>query len=126
MNLCNWHSTYAVLSDRSRFANANFPPSIFYLFLNEKHIDWTQLHLFPPPSFFFFLTHTQQNHTLFSQRWEDLTFLSFVAVLSSVVSFLAPWKRDTGLKVITQRNADIYQCLWFGTLNGPADNFPLQ
>lgn len=105
MNLGNQRSTYTVLSDCRLSANANFSCSIFYLYLNEKHIGWTQLHLFPPPPkpLFFFLNHTQQNHTSFSQHSEPFCFFfpPSVAVLRSVVSFLASWKRDTGLKVIT-------------------------
>lgn len=76
MNSDNQRSTYTVLSDCRLSANANFPSSIFYLYLNEKHIGWTQLHLFPPPPkpFFFFLNHTQQNRTSFSQHSEHFCF----------------------------------------------------
>lgn len=53
--------------------------------------------------------------------------LSFVAVIG-LCCFL-PGLLEKGHRIkgnySTSRNADIYQCLWFGTLNVPADNFPL-
>lgn len=126
MSSDHWHLARAVLDDGGDFCPRKFPLAPYftcYLFRNEKHTGWTWLHLFSPPT----LSVTKQIE-LYTAKVRPSALLSIFSGLSFLLLlfFLLPGlpKKGHRLRVITQRKADIYQCLWFGTLNGAADNFP--
>lgn len=82
MNLDNWHSTYAVLSD-CRCLPMQISPLVYFTFSQMK-THW--LNSAPPlPTLiffsFFFLNHAQQTHTSFSQHSECFCFVFLLVKL---------------------------------------------
>lgn len=72
-------------------------------------------------------------HTSFRQNLEaphpplSFFFFFFNRLSCSEICVFPSWPlgKRTRIEGNYTEKADIYQCLRFGTLNGPADNFPL-